>query len=167
MRIRAATPEDASSVIALLQRLYSETSFLLYDPAESIPRVEDYAKRIADGRAKESFVILVAENCDGLIGLISGGRGNAKRNRHSLFLVLGVLQAQWHRGVGRSLLEAIENWAFAHDIHRLELTVRMDNERALQLYEKMGFLREGTKRHSLRIDGRFVDEHYMSKLIAA
>ena len=167
MRIRVVTPEDASSVIALFERLYSETSFLLYDAGESTPRVEDYAKRIADGRARESFVMLVAENCDGLIGFTCGARGNARRNRHSLFLVLGVLRSQWHRGVGRSLLEAIEDWALAHGIHRLELTVRMDNERALQLYEKMGFMREGTKRHSLQIEGRFIDEHYMSKLIAA
>jgi RimJ/RimL family protein N-acetyltransferase len=167
MRIREVTPEDAVSVISLLQRLYSETSFLLYDPGESVPRVEDYAKRISDGRAKESVVLLVAENLDGLIGVISGGRGTAKRNRHSLFLVLGVLQAQWHQGVGRSLLGAMENWALAHGIHRLELTVRMDNARALQLYEKVGFIREGTKHHSLKIEGQFVDELFMSKLIAA
>jgi RimJ/RimL family protein N-acetyltransferase len=167
MRIRDATSEDAGSVIELFQRLYSETSFLLYDPGESVPPVEDFAKRIDDGRTRESFVILVAEDSDGLIGFITGGRGNAKRNRHSLFLVLGVLQAHWHRGVGRSLLEAIENWALARGIHRLELTVRLDNERALQLYEKMGFIREGTKRHSLKVEGQFVDEQYMSKLIAA
>jgi RimJ/RimL family protein N-acetyltransferase len=37
----------------------------------------------------------------------------------------------------------------------------------VQLYEKMGFIREGTKRHSLKIEGQFVDEQYMSKLIAA
>jgi RimJ/RimL family protein N-acetyltransferase len=167
MRIRDVAPEDAGSVIALFQRLYSETSFLLYDPGESVPRAADYAKRIGDGRASENFVILIAENSDGLIGFLSGGRGNARRNRHSLFLVLGVVQDQWHRGVGRALLEAIENWALAHGVHRLELTVRRDNERALQLYEKMGFIREGTKRHSLKIEGQFIDEHYMSKLIAA
>lgn len=152
-------------VIALFQRLYSETSCLLYDPGESVPRVEDCAKRIGDGRASESFVVLAAENSDGLMGFISGGRGNAKRNRHSLFLVLGVVQTHWHQGLGRELLEAIENWALAHGVHRLELTVRIDNERALQLYENMGFIREGTKQHSLKIAGQFVDEHYMSELI--
>src|SRR5262249_54301602 len=151
---------DAATVIALFQRVYSETSFLLYDPGESVPRVEDYARRIGDGRASGSFVILVAENADGLLGFVSGGRGNARRNRHALFLVLGVVQAQWRGGIGRALLEAIENWALSHGVHRLELTVRMDNQRALHLYEKMGFIQEGTKRDSLEIEGRFVDEHY-------
>jgi len=34
------------------------------------------------------------------------------------------------------------------------------------LYERAGFEREGIKRHSLWLDGRYVDELYMSKLIA-
>lgn len=38
------------------------------------------------------------------------------------------------------------------------------NEAGLPLYKKIGFETEGTKRHSLFIDGMFVDEYYMSKL---
>ena len=52
-----------------------------------------------------------------------------------------------------------------HQIHRLELSVVTHNEAGLRLYKKMGFKIEGTKRHSLLIDGEFVDEYYMSKLL--
>jgi RimJ/RimL family protein N-acetyltransferase len=52
-----------------------------------------------------------------------------------------------------------------HYIHRLELTVVTENQAGLQLYKKMGFEIEGTKRQSLYIDGKFVDEYYMSKLV--
>ena len=50
-------------------------------------------------------------------------------------------------------------------MHRLELTVSTMNHRAISLYEKVGFAREGVKRHSLNIEGRYVDELYMSKLV--
>lgn len=48
MRIREATAEDAAAVIALFQQLYSETRFLLYEPGESVPGIEEYTRRITD-----------------------------------------------------------------------------------------------------------------------
>jgi RimJ/RimL family protein N-acetyltransferase len=69
------------------------------------------------------------------------------------------------RGIGRSRLESLETWARSKGLHRLELTVNYDNERAIRLYEKFGFVKEGVKRHALRIDGRYVDAFYMAKFI--
>ena len=78
---------------------------------------------------------------------------------------MGVLQAWVGRGIGRSLLEALEGWAQSKGLHRLELMVNYNNERAIRLYEKFGFEREGVKRHALRVDGRYIDAFYMAKLI--
>jgi RimJ/RimL family protein N-acetyltransferase len=80
--------------------------------------------------------------------------------------VIGVLQAWVGRGVGRALLESLEAWARSKEFHRLELTVDVTNQRAIALYEKCGFEREGVKRHSRKINGKYSDEFYMSKLIA-
>ena len=63
------------------------------------------------------------------------------------------------------MFEALDEWAMKKDIHRLELTVAANNKAGLRLYEKAGFQMEGTKRDSLYIDGQYVDEYYMSKLI--
>jgi RimJ/RimL family protein N-acetyltransferase len=38
------------------------------------------------------------------------------------------------------------------------------NERAIGLYEKLGFQREGRKRDVLRVSGEYVDEVLMAKL---
>jgi RimJ/RimL family protein N-acetyltransferase len=165
VRIRQATPDDAKAVISLLERLYSETHFLLYEPGELNHDVEQYARRMDDAGRKGSWVMFVAENSNGMVGVIFGNRGTAKRTRHSLLIGLGVLQASWNQGFGRSLLGAIESWARARELHRVELTVQTTNHPAIALYEKVGFEREGTKRHSQNIDGAYVDEFLMSKLI--
>ena len=167
MRIREAIPDDAESVIALFQQLYSETAFFLYEAGESVPRVEDYARRIREAADTQTGVMFVAEDNNRLMGVISGTCGNAKRRRHALFLVMGVLQARWNQGVGRSLLGAIEAWAKTRGLHRLELTVQSTNHRAIVLYEGTGFVREGTKRDSIKMEAEYVDEFLMSKLIAA
>jgi RimJ/RimL family protein N-acetyltransferase len=167
VEIREAHPHDAGAVIALFERLYSETSFLLYEAGEQVPKIEEYARRIGVARKAESGIMYLAQIEGETVGAIFGNRGAALRNRHSLFLVLGVLQAYWNRGVGLSLLRAAEHWASTHRLHRLELTVQKRNTRAVALYEKAGFEAEGTKRHSLVVNGEYLDEWLMSKLIEA
>jgi RimJ/RimL family protein N-acetyltransferase len=55
-------------------------------------------------------------------------------------------------------------WAEKHDVHRLELTVMSHNERAIGLYRRHGFELEGTRRHSVRVEGAYVDELAMARL---
>ena len=166
MHIREAQPEDASAVIALFEKLYTETKFLLFEPGEATVSEEQYAQRIEQSATTEIGVMFLAEVQRELIAACFGNRGVAKRNRHSLFLVMGVLHSYSGNGVGNALLHAVECWATSKQLHRLELTVDVTNQRAISLYEKFGFQREGTKRHSLKIGGQYVDEYYMSKLIA-
>jgi RimJ/RimL family protein N-acetyltransferase len=167
VEIREAQPDDAGLAISLFERLYSETSFFLYEPDEQVPKIEEYARRIGKAREAASGVMYLAQIEGETVGVIFGNRGAARRNRHSLFLVLGVLQAYWNRGVGLSLLRATEHWASTYGLHRLELTVQKRNGRAVALYKKAGFEAEGTRRHSLVVNGEYLDEWFMSKLVDA
>jgi RimJ/RimL family protein N-acetyltransferase len=49
-------------------------------------------------------------------------------------------------------------------VHRVELEVHAFNPRARHVYEKAGFVREGTKRQALLWDGEWVDTHLMAML---
>ncbi len=139
---------------------------MLFEPDEFTVTEEQQARRIAEMSQSETGAMFICEIDNELVGVVFGNRDVARRTRHSLYVVIGVLQAWVGRGVGRSLLQALEGWARSRGIHRLELTVDVDNRRAIALYENCGFEREGVKRHSRRIEGRYSDELYMSKLIA-
>ena len=39
------------------------------------------------------------------------------------------------------------------------------NEAGIALYRRRGFEIEGTKKHSLLVGGRYVDEYYMARLL--
>jgi RimJ/RimL family protein N-acetyltransferase len=81
--------------------------------------------------------------------------------------VVGIRHKFAGQGIGKKLFEALERWAVEHGLHRLELTVMCHNERAIRLYQKMGYNIEGVKQDSLRVDGRYVDEYYMAKILDA
>jgi putative acetyltransferase len=70
----------------------------------------------------------------------------------------------WHaKGVGTALMKALidlaDNWL---NLSRLELDVFTDNEPALRLYQKLGFVIEGTQRKHAFRDGEYVDSHRMA-----
>jgi hypothetical protein len=68
-------------------------------------------------------------------------------------------------GDAAGLLREPELWAPGHGIHRLELTVMAHNQRAFDLYQRMGYVTEGRRRECLLVDGRLADELYMAKLL--
>jgi RimJ/RimL family protein N-acetyltransferase len=163
--IRKTTTQDTQSIVDLLTQLDSETTFMLFEPGERKQTLEQQEAFLQELETSQSKIMLVAESETKLIGFIVGIGGIANRNRHSCFIVIGVLSAYWNQGIGRSLLTHLETWAKAQAMHRLELTVMTHNQRANALYEKCGFVQEGVKRHSMWVDGEFVDEFYMGKLL--
>ena len=76
---------------------------------------------------------------------------------HGGVLGVGVLSEHRGKGVGSALVRAAIVMAKAAGLTRIELTVREHNERAITLYERLGFVREGLKRNAVRIDGHYED----------
>jgi len=110
-------------------------------------------------------VVLVAESAGQLVGYAEARGGRFRRNRATAYVVIGVLAAARGRGAGTGLLRELVRWAPAHGIHRLELTVMAHNQRAKDLYQRLGFTVEGRRRECLAVGGRLVDELYMALLL--
>jgi len=77
-----------------------------------------------------------------------------------------VLPAVRGRGVGRRLAEAAIAAAKAQGAERIELEVFASNTRAIALYERLGFVREGVKRNARKLDGEYDDIVQMALLFA-
>ena len=80
--------------------------------------------------------------------------------------MIGILQKFTGMGIGTTLFTEAEKWARQVGIHRLELTVMSHNHAGLALYKKMGFFVEGTAKDSLLVDGTYVNEYYMAKILS-
>jgi RimJ/RimL family protein N-acetyltransferase len=80
-------------------------------------------------------------------------------------IVIGILQSYSGQGIGKRMFQALEEWAVKQGLHRLELTVMAHNQRGIALYQRMGFQVEGVKRDDLFVDGGYVDQYMMAKLL--
>jgi RimJ/RimL family protein N-acetyltransferase len=160
--IRAAGPDDAAAVLDLRLQLDRETTFMMFEPGERTATIDDQRAELS---GRDNATLLVADTGDQLAGLLEIDGGIFRRNRHSAGLVIGVLQEFAGQGIGTRLFDAADTWAQQHGIHRLELTVMTHNEAAIALYTRRGFQIEGTRRHSLHVNGQYVDEYLMAKLL--
>lgn len=108
---------------------------------------------------------LVAETEGRVVGSIGLHREPWHRRIHTASLGMAVHDAYAGRGVGSALMAAVvdlaERW---WNIKRLELNVYADNGRAIALYERFGFEREGLHRAYAWRDGAYVDSITMARL---
>ena len=79
---------------------------------------------------------------------------------------MAVLNEHQGEGVGARLLRSMEDWAVAHGMRRIELTVMSHNRRAIALYERAGFELEGVKQGAIYVDNLPVDECVMGKVLS-
>jgi RimJ/RimL family protein N-acetyltransferase len=164
-RIRPATPADADALLELKLTLDQETRFMMLEPGERRETPDIVAAQLMAIDALPNAIVLVAEQAGALVGYVEAQGGTFRRNRHSASVVIGIRKAAAGRGIGTALLDALGEWAVRCGVHRLELTVMEHNERAIGLYRRWGFEIEGKRRHSVRVDGVWIDELAMAKLL--
>ena len=89
----------------------------------------------------------------------------AARRRDVAWFGVAVHDDFQNRGVAKALMATMvdlaDNWL---GLRRIELTVWSDNAPAIHLYEKFGFMVEGTGRQYARRAGDLVDALYMARL---
>jgi L-amino acid N-acyltransferase YncA len=112
------------------------------------------------------YAVVVAEVGDTIGGWASLNRFS-HRCAHAAIADLSVYVArsQRGRGLGQSLLEALEVAARGGDFHKIVLHALEENEPGKRLYRRSGFIEVGVFREHGLLDGRYVDVVAMEKLL--
>ncbi len=136
-------------------------------PARSIQHV---AEQVEDWLAREAAFdrpeALIAESLAGdPIGLVVArvDRPEARSVELSLLVDAGY----WSQGFGMDMMQTILDACFAGwGVHRIGVRVEEGNERALALYRRLGFKKEGRLRQAAFRDGRHQDVLLLGQLAA-
>ncbi len=161
MRARPATDDDAEAFGAVIASVAAEERWIAtegpVDIAERAGHLRSWVDR-GDG-------LFVLEDDDGrVVGCLglheTGARGVAS-------LGMCIVAGARGRGGGRELMDAAMAWLHDSEMHKVELEVWPDNERAIGLYERYGFEVEGTRRdHYRRRDGSLRSAVIMARLLS-
>lgn len=107
---------------------------------------------------KDEVILVVAEiNNDACLGHIGFYNINFRVRSAEFGILLGK-QDQWGRGLGRALTKYFIEYGFLQlNLNRISLTVVEDNQRAVKLYESLGFVREGVLRSAQFKNGEYIN----------
>ncbi len=168
--IRTLREDEAAPFLELRKATDAQSRYLLYEAGERRTTVEEQGRAMAELLDAPNSTILVAEAGDGpggLVGYLIAKGGSARRNRHAAEIVIAVLEAYTGKGVGKGLFRALDEWAIGAGVTRLGLGLMAENARAKALYEKMGFREEGRKQAAFLLEGGYMDEILMYRLLGA
>ncbi|HUH85557.1 MAG TPA: GNAT family N-acetyltransferase, partial [Stellaceae bacterium] len=165
IRIREALPEDGAALMEAIGRIDEETEFL-GKPGEYRRWRDGVEERLAHMRAKQSGIYFLALDGGEIIGFLGAFVGMLQATRGALYIAhVGLRGASRGRGVGTRLFVAVEDWARAHGIWRLELRVDEVNARGQALYRKRGFITEGRIAGAVFLAGEPHAHHWMAKTL--
>jgi RimJ/RimL family protein N-acetyltransferase len=158
--IREAVPEDAAALLGYIEAVSAESEFLTFAPGEFTLSVAAEAEVLRQYAQADNQLYLLGLTEQAIVAVAILSASTRARIRHSGELAMSVRRQYWGRGVGSVMLDTLIGWARATGIiSKINLRVRADNQRALRLYQRKGFVLEGTLRREMRVGERYFDNH--------
>lgn len=142
--LRNGTQADGSAVLDHFNQTHVETDYLLSYPDETSFDAQQEGQFLAKKAASDNEIEIIAL-VDGKVAGSAGidAVGTKDKLRHRAEFGISLLKEYWGLGLGRALTEACIQCAKEAGYAQLELSVVADNERAIALYEKEGFVEYG------------------------
>ncbi|AEC02075.1 GNAT family N-acetyltransferase [Parasphaerochaeta coccoides] len=161
--IREARPDDAKDFLSYLKTVGGESDNLTFGVEGVAMEVELEAHHLEEMMLSPNSLQLLALEDDKIIGSLTFIAGKRERIAHAGEMAISVLQEHWGQGVGSALIVAFLTWigSAGTGIRKVNLLVREDNERAINLYKRYGFVNEGRRSRMFLLDGQFVHGIHM------
>ncbi|WP_427339831.1 GNAT family N-acetyltransferase [Caloranaerobacter sp. DY30410] len=154
--IRKAEKKDAEELIKFINVISYESDFLTFEPGELKLTKELEESIIEEYYNSDNKLFLVAEIEGEIIGNLSFKGGSRQRLKHTGEFGISVKKEYWNMGIASQLIKELIEWAKANKIiKKINLKVREDNERAINLYRKFGFIEEGKISKEFYVNGKY------------
>ena len=142
--LRNGTEKDGKAVLDNFILTHEQTDNLLSYPDESDITVEREAQFLKSRTESASEIEILAE-VDGIVVGLAGidQVGSKYKVCHRADFGISVDKAYWGLGIGRALMEACIECAKKARYEQIELNVVAENSRAIDMYEKAGFIEFG------------------------
>lgn len=164
--IKHPNKEDAKNMISYLNKIGGESDFLTFGKNEFKVSLEAEQEYIEKNNIMENSTIIIVIVDDNIIGIGSINSNQKERTKHNGVLGISILKEYWGIGLGNKMMEYMIDWAKENKItKRIELLVREDNYRAISLYEKFGFEREGLHKNDIYVNGIYYNTIIMALCI--
>jgi RimJ/RimL family protein N-acetyltransferase len=159
--VRSALAEDAPAWLRYLYQVGDETDFLAFSSEQVTMSVEEATQYLDFISKRSDYLFLLAADKARIIATLNFQRGRWPFTRHNGEFGISVLAEFWGCGLARTMIGTMLEWADQNHIRKINLKVRTDNARAIQLYQSLGFTIEGKAEREFFRPGVFYSAYHM------
>ncbi|MFC6254424.1 GNAT family N-acetyltransferase [Secundilactobacillus hailunensis] len=135
LTLRKALPTDAQATLKLLKILKTESTTFEDTSDDVDPATEsEQIKQISNSNQQLLLLAILDGNPVGLVTILpTSANGTGE-------IGVAVLKQHWQKGIGRELMLSGLDWAALDSSYEIiSLTVQARNQRAVKLYQDIGF----------------------------
>jgi RimJ/RimL family protein N-acetyltransferase len=167
--VRNALITDALPFLTYAQKVFATSQYLITEADEFVPDLKKHEQAIQSLQDSTGSLFLLVLVKGEIVGNLDFKSTETRRRlAHRGSFGMSVASQFRGQGVGRILLEALIDWAKRADnpIEKIELGVLSDNSPAIELYQKLGFQKEGLIRNAAKLtNNRYLDEVQMGLVL--
>ncbi len=163
--LRLAGCRDAEEIISVIRTNAPDRSYVLMEHYGT--RAETVKQYICSMDLEKNLLIVAATD-RAVVGALSGiqmDSGKRPETSHILLIGLHMIQEYRGKGIGSKMLSFAVDWATKRGFKKLEADIFTTNRRSLHLFERAGFVEEGTRQKRIRIGKQYIDEVLMGKIL--
>lgn len=160
--IRAATPDDAAGIVAILNPIIAARTFTVFERPFTVEAERDY---ITSFPARGIFHVAIDQANGGIVGLQNAEpiASYTAALDHVASIGTYVDLQRRREGIASRLFEATFAAAPGKGYEKFFTFVREDNPAALATYLRQGFVVVGVAKRHAKIDGEYLDEILIEK----
>jgi len=157
VRLTAIREEDLASI----EKWFNDGRFMrFYDLLPAVPKQQRDVKQMLESFAGDPGKFIFAardQQNDEIIGILGFDEVIWSNGVANLFIGIGDSR-RTGKGFGREAVKLLVDFGFFEiNMHRIQLQVIAYNQPAINLYEGLGFVREGVSRQAIHRDGHRFD----------
>ena len=154
--------DQAAATLVLHRRVLQEGTWFITSAHEFVMTTAQRMRELEDLQRSDTGCFLVATRGTSVLGFLTIHPSPLERLKHTGKLAIMVDPRARGLGVGTALMEAWQDWAVSNPaLEKVGLAVFADNDRAIRMYERFGFLEEGRRVREYR----FSDEDYRDDVL--
>ncbi|EJQ71110.1 hypothetical protein IG7_02563 [Bacillus cereus HuA2-4] len=162
--VRSAAETDAEQLSEIRVQIDGETENMDREAGEGFIDKIGFQKIIKTDSEEMKNLFLVAEVHNRIVGFLRCEGSNLKRLSHKIEFGVCILREFWGYGMGKSLLQQSIQWADENEVKKISLQVLETNEKAIQLYKKLGLEVEGILKNDKKLsDGKYYNTVVMGR----
>lgn len=163
--LRLAGCPDAEDIISVIKTNAPDRSYVLMEHYGTKPEsVKNYICNM-DFDKNLLIVAVAGKAAIGALSAIQMDGGRRPETTHILNIGLHISPEYRGLGIGSRMLDYAGEWAKVHGFKKLEANIFTTNRRSLHLFERAGFVEEGTRQKRIRMGQQYIDEVLIGKIL--